>query len=48
VNDSPIDFEMAPLRGVDLASIDEGHHVVELWPRFAARRAHVVVDELTP
>jgi hypothetical protein len=42
VNDSPIDFET-----VDLASIDDRHHAVELLPRFAARRAHVVVDELT-
>jgi hypothetical protein len=32
---------------VDLASVDDRHHAVELRPRFAARRAHVVVDELT-
>ena len=30
MNDSSIDFETAPLREVDFASIDEGHHVVEL------------------
>jgi hypothetical protein len=47
VNDSPIAFQTTPLREVNLASIDEDHHVVELRPGFAARRAHVVVDELT-
>lgn len=47
MNDSPIDFQTTPGREVNLASIDEGHHVVELRPGFAARRAHVIVDELT-
>jgi hypothetical protein len=47
VNDSPIDFQTTPLRQVNLASIDEDHHVIELRPVVAARRAHVVVDEIT-
>jgi hypothetical protein len=43
VNDSPIDFQTTPLRKVNLVSIGEDHHVVELRPGFAARRAQVVV-----
>jgi hypothetical protein len=46
VNDSPIAFQTTPVPDVNLASIDEDHHVVELRPGVAAR-AHAVVDQLT-